>query len=64
VFDGSSTKLETAFTRVLDEFRQRYLLTFSPATDSAPGWHHLDVRVKRRGVTVKARAGYFVPSSS
>jgi VWFA-related protein len=62
VLDGASTKLETAFTGVLNEFRHRYLLTFSPATASAPGWHRLDVRVKRRGTTIKARAGYFVPS--
>jgi VWFA-related protein len=64
VLDGSSTKLETAFTDVLNEFRQRYLLTFSPATASVPGWHRLDVRVKRRGATVKTRAGYFVSSRS
>lgn len=64
VLDGSSTKLQSAFTDVLNEFRQRYLLTFSPATASAPGWHRLDVRVTRRGATVKTRPGYFVPSRS
>lgn len=64
VLDGSSTRLQRAFTEVLDEFRQRYLLTFSPAAASAPGWHRLDVRVKRRGAAVKARAGYFVSSRS
>ena len=60
VLDGTSRKLETAFTQILDEFRQRYLLTFSPDRMSSPGWHKLEVRVKRRGVTVKARSGYFV----
>ena len=60
VLDGTSRKLETAFTQILDEFRQRYLLTFSPARVSSPGWHKLEVRVKRRGVAVKARKGYFV----
>ncbi len=64
VLDGTSRRLETAFTEILDEFRQRYLLTFSPDRMSSPGWHKLDVRVKRRGVTVKARSGYFVPSKS
>jgi VWFA-related protein len=62
VIDGSSTTLQTAFTDVLNEFRQRYLLIFSPAAASAPGWHRLDVRMKRRGATVKTRAGYFVAS--
>jgi VWFA-related protein len=62
VLDGTSRRLETAFTQILDEFRQRYLLTFSPDRMSSPGWHELQVRVKRRGVTVKARPGYLVPS--
>ena len=60
VLDGTSRTLETAFTEIRDEFRQRYLLTFSPDRMPSPGWHKLEVRVKRRGVTVKARSGYFV----
>jgi VWFA-related protein len=64
VLDGTSRNLETTFTDILDEFRQRYLLTFSPDRTSSPGWHTLEVRVKRRGVAVKARSGYFVPSKS
>jgi Ca-activated chloride channel homolog len=51
--------LDTAFARVLDRFRHRYVLSFTPASDSAPGWHRLEVRVKPRGVKVTARAGYF-----
>ena len=61
VLDASSKTLAATFTAVLNEFRQRYLLTFSPASTSAPGWHRLEVRVKRRGAAVKARAGYYVP---
>ena len=38
----------------------RYPLTFSPDRMPSPGWHKLEVRVKRRGPTVKARSGYFV----
>jgi VWFA-related protein len=64
VLDATSRKLETAFTDVLAEFRQRYLLTFSPDKEPASGWHAIDVRVKRRGATVKARRGYFVPYKS
>jgi len=50
--------LEESFTRVLAEYRQRYILTFSPETP-APGWHALQIRVKRRGLTVRARDGYW-----
>ena len=60
MLDGTSRKLETAFTEIFAEFRQRYLLTFSPDRMSSPGWHKLEVRVKRRGVNVRARSGYFV----
>ena len=44
---------------VKEEFRQRYLLSYSPTGVTKPGWHEIEVRVKRRGVTAKARPGYF-----
>jgi hypothetical protein len=44
---------------IFDEFRQRYLLTYTPEGVDADGWHDLDVRVKRRGADVTARPGYF-----
>lgn len=47
-----------AFVAILQEFRQRYVVTFVPDTPAA-GWHALDVRVKRPGARVQARAGYF-----
>lgn len=53
-----TSDLATTFRRILDEFRQRYLLTFAPTGVTAGGWHRLDVRIKRPGVTVKARPGY------
>jgi VWFA-related protein len=59
VFDIESTKnLDATFTRILDEFRHRYLVSYSPEGVTADGWHKLDVRVRRRGATVKARPGY------
>jgi Ca-activated chloride channel family protein len=59
VFEVDSTRdLSQAFLRILDEFRQRYLLSFSPRGVSPTGWHTLEVRVKSRRATVNARAGY------
>lgn len=55
-----STKyLSQAFASILSEFRQRYLLSYTPRGVSRTGWHDLTVRLKdqRRG-TVKARPGY------
>ena len=56
---GSTTNLSTTFVRILDEFRQRYLVSYSPHDVPGAGWHRLEVRVRRRGVEVKARPGYF-----
>jgi Ca-activated chloride channel homolog len=54
----STADLGPTFVGVLEEFRHRYLLSYSPTGVSKDGWHRLEVRVKRRGVTVKARPGY------
>jgi VWFA-related protein len=60
VFAIESTKdLSAAFSGILEEFRMRYLISYSPRGVSAGGWHRLEVRVRNRGVTVKARPGYF-----
>jgi VWFA-related protein len=54
----STRDLGVAFVRLLEEFRQRYLLNYSPQGVAAGGWHDLKVTVKRRRATVSARAGY------
>ena len=59
LFELASTKnLSAVFLNVLAEFRQRYLVSFSPNGVSTTGWHKLDVRVKGKNFTVKARPGY------
>jgi len=50
-------KLDSIFLEILQEFRQRYLISYTPRGVQKEGWHKLDVRVKRGG-TVKARPGY------
>ena len=58
--DVSSTKtLSDTFVGILEEFRGRYVLGFTPqGTGHGDGWHRLQVRVKGRSVSVKARPGY------
>jgi Ca-activated chloride channel homolog len=55
----SLDKLSDAFTSILDEFRTRYILAYTPADVPAGRWHRIEVRVKGRRVTVDARRGYF-----
>jgi VWFA-related protein len=56
---GAARNLDEAFARVLEEFRHRYLFSYTPRGVARAGWHRVEVRVKRRGMAVKARPGYF-----
>lgn len=58
LFEVEKTEnLDAIFVSILEEFRQRYLVSYTPRGVAREGWHRLDVRVKRGG-TVKARPGY------
>ena len=49
-----------AFKRVFDEFRQSYVLRYTPTGVPSGGWHELNVSVKGNKATdVRARKGYF-----
>lgn len=54
----STKDLSATFLKILDEFRQRYLISYSPTGVVPGGYHRLEVRVKDRRLTVKSRAGY------
>jgi VWFA-related protein len=49
-----------AFLEILQEFRRRYVVTFTPTNVASGGWHRLDVRVTRGNARVRARPGYFL----
>ena len=54
----STTDLQKTFLAILEEFRRRYVLSFTPRGVPASGWHRLQVRVKGRRPTIVARQGY------
>jgi VWFA-related protein len=59
VVDGSSgSRMEGAFVEALREFRTRYQLSYTPSGVDRPGWHPIEVRVRRPGATIRARPGY------
>jgi len=58
----STKDLTAAFLGILDEFRNRYLVSYSPRGVAKDGWHRLDVRVGRKNVVVNARSGYLAGS--
>lgn len=50
----------SAFKIIFDDFRQSYVLRYSPAGVTARGWHAIVVEVpKANGATVRARQGYY-----
>ena len=53
---SSPKELDAAIATLLAEMRQQYFLAIDAST--TPGWHKLEVRTKKRGLTVRARSGY------
>ena len=48
------------FAQILDEFRQSYVLRYSPSGVKPNGWHAVVVQVPAQpALTIKARSGYF-----
>ena len=59
VIEVESTRdLRGRFQTILDEFRQRYLISYTPRGVERRGWHDVVVRVKGRSVDVRTRPGY------
>jgi VWFA-related protein len=54
----STRRLSETLLSILDEFRHRYLISFTPTGVAKDGWHRLEVKVKNRRVAVRARPGY------
>lgn len=54
-----------AFTDIVRENSSYYLLGYEPATEHRDGkFHDIAVRVKRPGLTVRARSGYLAPTAA
>jgi len=57
--------LAQSFLDIGDELRSQYSLAYVPANKSADGkFRHIQIRVNRKGLIVRARKGYFAPRAS
>jgi hypothetical protein len=51
-------RLRDAFSAVVSQFRNRYLITYRPRGVNAGGWHPIQVTLSGRRGNVLARRGY------
>jgi VWFA-related protein len=51
-------QLRDAFSAIVTQFRSRYFITYRPRGVDAAGWHPIDLKLKKRQATIKARRGY------
>jgi VWFA-related protein len=58
VKESSLNRVAARFADILEGFRRRYLVSFTPTGVAKDGWHTLTVRVKGGG-EVRARSGYW-----
>ncbi len=58
LFASTDKDLRSTFARTLDEFRSRYVLSYTPTGVPSTGWHPLSVKLKSKRGTVTARRGY------
>ena len=58
----SRTTLESLYSRLTEEARNLYTLAYRPPkTDRKSPYRDLDIRVRRIGLNVRARQGYYTP---
>jgi VWFA-related protein len=53
-----TSELRATFVKILAEYRQRYILGYSPTGVTSGGWHKIQVTVPKKSATIKARDGY------
>ena len=57
---SENAKKDPNFKAIFDDFRQSYVLQYSPAGVKGQGWHALAVTVpSAKDATIRARQGYY-----
>ena len=51
-------QIAAAVETLLSELRQQYFLAIDASV--TPGWHRIEVKLRKRGLTVRARSGYTI----
>lgn len=57
---NSPDKIAAAFAQIVDQMKDRYVLSYTPMAEPAPGWHSLDLQLTSHRAKVRGRTGYWV----
>jgi Ca-activated chloride channel family protein len=64
-FGAKSSTFEELYSRVTEEARNQYTLAYAPhGTNRGDDYHTIEVRVKREGLTILTREGYYTGALS
>jgi Ca-activated chloride channel family protein len=59
-FAAKRATMEELYSRVTEQARNQYTLAYTPQdTNAASDYHSIEIRIKREGLTVDARQGYY-----
>jgi VWFA-related protein len=58
LYADATRDLREHFVAIVEEFKHRYLLSYTPEGVAPTGWHTIGVKLRQRGGTVTARKGY------
>jgi VWFA-related protein len=63
-FGVKSNTFEEFYSRIAEEARNQYTLSFEPHGERKVDYHSLEVRVRREGMTILTRKGYYSGSAA
>ena len=58
-YGAKQQALSEFYSRIAEEARNQYTLTYSPSSERKVDYHTIEVRVRREGLTILAREGYY-----
>ncbi len=58
-YGAKSNAFEEFYSRISEQARNQYTLAFSPKGERKVDYHTLEVRVRREGLTIRTREGYY-----
>jgi VWFA-related protein len=58
-FGAKQNSFSEFYSQICEEARNQYVLYFEPRGDSKVDYHPIEVRVRREGLTILAREGYY-----